>query len=92
MGELHYAALLIHTAPDDGCESVSMVNLEHMGYGSENYPDEFIARMALLFAPYCPVDGMNEKGVAIGVLQLDHKTTSRNNGKVDIITTTAIRR
>lgn len=30
------SALLIHTAPDDGYESVSMVNLEHMGYGSEN--------------------------------------------------------
>ncbi len=85
------AALLIHTAPDDGYESVSMVNLEHMGYDSENYPDGFVNRVALLFAPYCPLDGMNEKGVAIGVLQLDNKPTAQNNGKVDIMTTTAIR-
>lgn len=85
------ASLLIHTNPDDGYESVSMVNLEHMGYGSENYPDDFINRMALLFAPYCPLDGMNEKGVAIGVLQLDNKSTAQDSGKVDIMTTTAIR-
>ena len=36
-------------------------------------------------------DGMNEKGLAVGVLLIDTKPTNQNTKKVDITTTTAIR-
>ena len=44
-----------------------------------------------LAAPYAPLDGMNEKGLAVGVLLIDTKPTNQNTKKVDITTTTAIR-
>ena len=47
--------------------------------------------MVTLAAPYAPLDGMNEKGLAVGVLLIDTKPTNQNTKKVDITTTTAIR-
>ena len=47
--------------------------------------------MVTLAAPYAPLDGMNEKGLAVGVLLIDTTPTNQNTKKVDITTTTAIR-
>lgn len=44
-----------------------------------------------LAAPYVPLDGVNEKGVAVGVLLIDTEPTNQQTEKVDITTTTAIR-
>ncbi len=87
----HAPAMLVYTDPEDGYKSVSMVNLGDMGYNGEDFDANWDSRKLLLFVPYCPMDGMNEKGVAIGVLQLDNNPTAQDNGKTDIMTTTAIR-
>jgi predicted choloylglycine hydrolase len=42
-------------------------------------------------APYIPLDGINEKGLAVGILQIFDKPTLQDTGKVDITSTTAIR-
>ena len=42
-------------------------------------------------APYFPLDGINEKGLAVGVLQLQAEATNQNTEKVDVDTTLAIR-
>ncbi|MGD8403547.1 MAG: linear amide C-N hydrolase [Anaerolineales bacterium] len=64
-------ALLLFTDPPDGYSSVSMVDIEFLGF------DETIAKdivnlpigeqTSLLDAPYLPFDGMNEHGLAIGM-------------------------
>ena len=64
-------ALLLFTDPPDGYASVSMVDIEYLGFEGElsrnltGLPLE--DRRALLDAPYLPFDGMNEKGLAIGM-------------------------
>lgn len=64
-------ALLLYTAPPDGYASVSMVDMEYLGFTGELSKDlttlSLDQRRALLEAPSLPFDGMNEKGLAIGM-------------------------
>lgn len=64
--------LLLFTDPPDGFASVSMVDLEYMGFNRSNLPDEANDRSALLRSPWMPFDGMNERGVAIGMMAIPH--------------------
>jgi hypothetical protein len=64
-------AILLYTDPSDGYASVSMVDITYLGFEAEpsknllNLPVQ--ERKALLGAPFLPFDGMNEKGVAVGM-------------------------
>lgn len=64
-------ALLLFTNPSDGYASVSMVDLEYLGFDSTSarsvttLPIE--EQTGLLDAPYIPFDGMNEYGLTIGM-------------------------
>jgi hypothetical protein len=64
-------ALLLFTDPADGYASVSMVDIEYLGFGGElsaNITDlPLEERRSLLDAPSLPFDGMNEKGLAVGM-------------------------
>lgn len=84
-------AMIVHTKPQNAYESISMVNLAFLGYKDEYMPDQFSDRIIALAAPYVPLDGMNEKGLAVGVLLLPDKPTMQQSQKVDINSTTAIR-
>ncbi|MDG4863011.1 carcinine hydrolase/isopenicillin-N N-acyltransferase family protein [Streptomyces sp. T-3] len=60
-----HPALLLFTDPPDGHASVSVVDTSYLGVNSAS---DFTAhRDRLLRAPLLPFDGMNEKGVAIGM-------------------------
>ena len=84
-------SVLVKTHPKNGYASVSMVNLGFVGYNEKHLPDTLKDSLVTLAAPYAPLDGMNEKGLAVGVLLIDTKPTNQNTSKVDITTTTAIR-
>jgi predicted choloylglycine hydrolase len=84
-------SILVRTKPDDGYESISMVNLAFLGYKDDYMPDSFIDRMAALAAPYVPLDGINEKGLSVGILMLPGEPTNQETDKIDITSTTAIR-
>lgn len=84
--------LIVRTAPKDGYESISVVNLNHLGLSAENMPTKnLLNRVITLAAPYAPLDGMNEKGLAIGVLVIIEGVVHQDTGKVPITTTSAIR-
>lgn len=84
--------LIVRTAPKDGYESISVVNLNHLGLSTENMPTKnLLNRIITLAAPYAPLDGMNEKGLAIGVLVITEGVVHQDTGKVPITTTSAIR-
>lgn len=84
-------SMLVRTDPDNGYASISMVNLGFLGYGEEKLPDSPTSSITALAAPYAPLDGVNEKGLAVGVLLIDTDPTDQRTDKVDITTTTAIR-
>ena len=83
--------MLVRTDPADGYASVSMGNLGFLGYGEDKLPEDLVSSLTTLAAPYAPLDGMNEAGLAVGVLLIDTDPTDQQTDKVDITTTTAIR-
>jgi len=81
--------VLVHTKPYNGYESISLSNIKFLGGDCDlKY---FSGKLAALCLPYIPLDGINEKGVSVAVLQLDDVATKQSTGKVGITTTTAIR-
>ena len=86
-------AILIHTKPENGYESISTSCLDFLGFGEEYVPDGSMGeRMLTLAAVYVPLDGMNEKGLMVADLMAgDKEETHQNTEKADLTTTTAIR-
>lgn len=85
----HCDALIVKSKPENGYVSISTVNIDFIqGILFSSMPDEVKALIAL----YAPLDGMNEKGLAVSVNMIsDGSTISQDTGKPDITTTTAIR-
>ena len=82
---------VIRTNPKDGYSSVSVVNLSFLGYNESYTPDKLLDRINTLATAYFPLDGINEKGLAVGVLQLQAPVTAQDSDKPDVGTTLAIR-
>lgn len=87
------SAMIVHTKPDKGYESVSTSCLDFLGFGEDYKPDgSMFDRIFSLAAIYVPLDGMNEKGLMIADLMAgDKEETHQKTDKVDLTTTTAIR-
>jgi hypothetical protein len=60
--------LLLFTDPPNGYASVCIVDLEYLGFNRANLPDGGGDKSALLQTPWYPFDGMNEKGVTVGMM------------------------
>ena len=82
---------VIKTSPKGAYSSVSVVNLSFLGYTEDFTPYALSNRLNTLATAYFPLDGINEKGLAVGVLQLQAPATAQDNGKPDVGTTLAIR-
>ena len=78
-----FPVLLLFTYPSNGYASVSMVAMSLLGPGSD--PHKFLG------APYIPVDGMNECGLAVGVMKVYEAQPPNDPNKVNINICTAIR-
>lgn len=83
--------MLLWTHPEDGYASVSMVGLELLFYGNGFLPDNVFNSLLTLLAPYACVDGMNEKGLCIAVLELETSPTFQLTDRKSLTTTTMIR-
>lgn len=86
-------AVLVYTQPIKGYKSYSMVNLEHLGVSEKEgtMPNTLFGKLSFLSAPYGCVDGMNEKGLSVSVLELQTQPTNQNMGNPSITTTVAVR-
>ena len=86
-------AIIVHTVPDAGYESVSTCCLDFLGFDGAYSPDgSMMERMLTLAAIYVPLDGMNEKGLVVADLMAgDNEETHQRSDKPDVTTTTAIR-
>ena len=82
--------LVVRTAPETGYRSVAVTDLNVMLYGSRCLPGGKNERR-LFLAPWCCMDGINEKGLAIAVLELKAKATRQKRGRVPLTTTAVIR-
>ena len=83
------SALLVHTRPADGYESIGFAALNNLG--ANDADGSIKGRVASLLGPFATLDGINEKGVSIAVLTLDNETTNQDTGRDAINTSLAIR-
>lgn len=85
------SGLIVSARPQNGYASVSTVNMDFVragGLALSKLPDSVQALVSL----YAPLDGMNEKGLAVSVNMIqDSVSINQDTGKPDLTTTTAIR-
>ncbi len=85
--------LVIYTDPKNGYASYGVADLAFFDINTEDGMDidSPTAKLFSLAAPYACVDGINEKGVGIGILQLSTPEIHQDNGKKDFMPIMAIR-
>ena len=83
--------LIVSARPEKGYFSVSTVNMDFIRAGGldiSRLPDSMQAFVSL----YAPLDGMNEKGLAVSVNMIqDSVSINQDTAKPDLTTTTAVR-
>ena len=83
--------LIVSARPENGYFSVSTVNMDFIRAGGldiSQLPDSMQAFVSL----YAPLDGMNEKGLAVSVNMIqDSVSINQDTAKPDLTTTTAVR-
>ena len=84
-------ALIMHTVPDEGYESITTFSTDFFGFGENYKPEGFRNQYMALAGLFMALDGLNEKGLAIAVLDAGDKVVTRQNtSKPDLTTTTAV--
>lgn len=80
-------AMMIKCHPKKGYKSMGMCDLAFLGFpeGAMEAQDADFSSLAL--APYIMVDGVNEKGVSIAVLEIDLKGSGPQTDKPKLCTT-----
>lgn len=86
-------AMVIHTVPKDGYESISTCCLDFLGFGEDWMPDKDMgSKFMALAAVYVPLDGMNEKGLCVADLVVEPgEVIHQDTEKPDLTTTSALR-
>ncbi len=81
----HRAAMLLLTEPPDGFKSISMVDLHYCNFADTVTLQELQAQPERLqLAPYVPFDGVNEKGVAMGLMAVPSAQPPFDPAKVSL--------
>ena len=84
-------SLLLKTKPLNGYASISIVDMMALGFTKDHLPCGLSGKLPLLAAPYLPFDGLNEKGLAVSILQVPKTKLPHDPDKITLNTTTAIR-
>ncbi len=86
-------AMIVHTVPRDGYESVSTCCLDFLGFGEDWTPDGSMAdKFMALAAVYVPLDGMNEKGLCVADLAVEPgEVVHQDTDKPDLTIPSALR-
>ncbi len=81
--------MLLVTSPENAYKSISTVNLNCLGFNSENAPK--MLDLKLFGAPYFPTDGVNEKGISVSLLQVNFSRKQKDESKQTIGIYAAVR-
>ncbi len=86
-------ALVVTSKPSQGYASISTVNMGFISQAGGSLNQLLTQNdVQVMAALYAPLDGMNEKGLAVSVNMIqDAASISQNTDKPDLTTTTAVR-
>lgn len=79
------------STPENGYKSIALTSMNLMFYGYNHQLIDTHKKSRTVLAPYTCMDGMNEKGLAIAVLEIRATPTKQITGRRPIITTVALR-
>lgn len=85
---------VVYSTPRDGYASIGMADLSFLSLSGNNSvadPDSYVGKALSRLLPYCTVDGVNEKGLAISVLEIDSIGVAQETDAPDIEIILAIR-
>ena len=89
---------IVHTNPGGGRHaSVSTVDLQFIGIDQNSVPEGLLDRVLMLAAPYVPLDGVNDAGVACGIYMSfqgpegETAATDQRTERPDLTSTTMLR-
>lgn len=88
---------IVYTGPGNGRHaSVSTIDLQFIGIDKNSVPQGLLDKVLMLAAPYVPLDGINDAGVACGIymsFQGDDTSvpTNQQTDKPDLTSTTMLR-
>ncbi|WP_034449322.1 linear amide C-N hydrolase [Butyrivibrio sp. AE2032] len=86
--------LMLYSDPVDGYDSIALVDLSiiNIGTGEDQVsPTSFTGRLATLAMPYFTIEGMNEAGFGVSILELEHEEIHQNLGRKDTLLNVAVR-
>ena len=79
-------ALIVYSDPSDGYASIGVVATNIFGLDSSIVnADSAIGKLVMMITPYATLDGMNEAGLGIGILELSLDEIHQDNGKPDLL-------
>lgn len=84
-------AILLSSHPKKGYASMSFCTPVYAGVDARQLASHSPARLLTLALLYFPMDGMNEKGLAITVNEMTHHPTWQDTEKPDILTPVVLR-
>lgn len=90
-------AMIMHVTPDEGYESITTFSTDFYGFGEDYKPEGFKNQYMALAGLFMALDGINEKGFAIAVLDAGDKVVTNQKtmvstnrpSKPDLTTTSA---
>lgn len=84
------SSLVVHTAPKNGYKSISVTDPAYYGYkaGSELTQE---VKEGLLYSPFAPLEGVNEKGFSAGLMILNNNPVKQSTGKQQLSSSLLIR-
>lgn len=86
------SAIIVHTKPEKGYESISTCCLDFLGFGEGWRPEGMQNQYMALAAIYVPLDGMNEKGLCVAdLISGDEAEIHQDTDKADLTIVSAIR-
>ena len=83
--------MMLFTDPPDGYASAAMVDLSYVGFERGGEPTSKQLEALLRAAPYLSFDGMNEHGLAVGMMAVPHAEAQLDAGFVTIDSLAVIR-
>lgn len=85
------SAMIVQNQPENGYKSISTVNTDFISMSGRRL-SALPGQIQALVGLYAPLDGLNERGLAVSVNMIaDSDTIEQNTDKPDITTTTAVR-
>lgn len=80
----HHVAMVLYTKPAKAYASLSTVDLHYLGFNENSTVSQILNSSTKNELPYYPFDGLNEKGVSIGMMAIPYAQPPNDPSKVNL--------